>query len=470
MKLSVIHVRSLVRLYRANIRSTLQLSYPIVIAQIGIVMMGVTDSLMVGGLGASPLAASGIANSIFFFVVVVGIGTLALISPLVAAAKSQKDYIRCSLLLSNGLLIALLITLMTIQILTLANNHFYIFQQKEEVAQLAIDYLYIIAYSSFPMFIFIASKNFTDGLSITKPAMYVTFICFFLNIFFNWILIYGNLGMPALGLNGAGIATFCSRLLMAIGMLLIIFSSTKIRSYIPNFHIFRFDLPVFVKILRLGIPAGAQYLFEGGAFTGAAIMIGWLGRDQLAAHQIAISLASITYMIALGFSSAGSIKVGDALGKVSRPLIIRYGTSALLLSVGVMTFSCIIFITLNNFLVSLYIDTPAVTTYAVSLLIIAGFFQLSDGIQCTMLGVLRGLEDVNIPTYITLFAYWIVGIPLGYYLGFHTYLNVQGIWIGLSVGLTVSAVLLTLRFYLLAFRRDFRPTAPEEATDILEVR
>jgi MATE family multidrug resistance protein len=204
--------------------------------------------------------------------------------------------------------------------------------------------------------------------------------------------------------------------------------------------------------LRLGVPGGCQLFFEGGAFSGAAVIAGWLGTVALASHQIAINLATVTYMVAAGISSAGAIRVGQAVGIGSQTKVVRAGTVALVLSVAFMSIACFIFLTFNHFLVQLYIQDEAVVSLGATLVIIGGFFQLSDGIQVVGLGILRGIEDVNVPTIIALFAYWVIGLPLGYLLGFTFNMNVQGIWLGLLAGLTVSAVLLTIRFYTLSYK------------------
>jgi multidrug resistance protein, MATE family len=213
--------------------------------------------------------------------------------------------------------------------------------------------------------------------------------------------------------------------------------------------------PLVKKLFRLGLPGGFQFFFEVAAFSGAAVIIGWLGKYPLAAHQVAINLASVTYMMASGFSAAGAIRVGEAVGMGSRQRVLQAGTVALAMSGGFMALCCLIFLSINQELVALYINDPRVASIASSLVIIAGFFQLSDGIQVVGLGILRGIADVNIPTVITLFAYWIIGLPVGYLLGFSLGMNVQGIWIGLLIGLTVSAILLTVRFYRLSTSLSF---------------
>ncbi|NJO02445.1 MAG: MATE family efflux transporter [Bacteroidia bacterium] len=255
---------------------------------------------MAGGIGAEALAASGLANNIFFVVAVIGFGVLSIVAPLVAAAKGQQDEQRCSRLLSNAGQIALGLSILIMGVLLLIAANFYLFEQDPEVERLSIIYLSIIALSSVPMLLFLAYKNFADGLSITQPAMHVTFVCVLLNVLFNWLLIYGKLGFPALGLTGAGIATLLSRVCMAVGIIAYVFNSQKICRYLPDFSFFRYNRDIFLKILRLGLPAGFQSVFEVGAFAGASVIVGWLGTNQLAAHQIALNLSTVTYMVATG--------------------------------------------------------------------------------------------------------------------------------------------------------------------------
>jgi MATE family multidrug resistance protein len=440
------------RLYRPDISATLKISLPIIIAQLGTVLMGVADNIQVGKLGAAPIAAAGIANSVFFLIAIIGLGTLSVIAPQVAAAYGKEDKRECSYLLRTGIRLGLYFGLGLGVVILLLSLNFHLFKQTPEVEDLAVPYLQIIGVSVIPMLFFLAIKQFSDGLSYTKVAMVITIIGLLLNVFFNWVFIFGKLGMPAWGLNGAGVSTLLVRIFMAISMVLYIFRATAFKSFIvPPLHSYSY-MPLMRKILKLGLPGGFQLFFEVGAFSGAAIIAGWLGTVPLAAHQIAINLASITYMVAAGIAAAGGIRVGQAFGIGSQPKIVRAGTVSLTLAIVFMTFTCILFLTLNYFLVRLYIQDIEVIGIAASLVIIGGFFQLSDGIQVVSLGILRGIEDVNIPTVIALIAYWVIGLPIGYVLAFTFNMNVQGIWIGLLAGLTVSAVLLTSRFYKLSSR------------------
>lgn len=320
------------------------------------------------------------------------------------------------------------------------------FDQPPEVQILAKSYMRIIGFSTLPLMVFQTYKQFIEGFSIMKPAMIIAILANLINAFVNWILIFGELGFPRLELNGAGWATFASRLFMAICIMIYVMKSKLFRQYDVSFHFKNFNRHIIKKILSLGLPSGFQYFFEIGAFSFAVVMVGWLGTKQLAAHQIAINLASISFMAVLGISVAGSIRVGNAVGMKDISETRRAGFTASLLGAFVMFISGVIFILFRNHLPTLYVQDDQVINYASSLLIIAALFQLSDGTQAVGIGILRGLTDVKIPTAITFIAYWIVGLPIGYLLGFTFDLGVQGVWIGLLLGLTTSAILLTLRF------------------------
>lgn len=441
---------SILRLYRQEMRISVKLSYPIVIAQIGTVLMNVAANMMVGKLGAGAIASVGIGNSIYILVAVVGMGTMAVLSPQVATARGRNDIEECRGLLQTAIRLSIGIGIILALVLLFLASVFHIFRQEPEVTTLAGKYLTITALSTIPMMIFIGLKSYTDGLSYTRVAMVITLTGLVLDVFLNWTLIYGNLGMPALGVTGAGIAILITRTYMAAAMFLYLRNS-------PAFSVYRQTFtgsirPLTGRVLRLGLPGGFQYFFEVGAFSGSAVMAGWIGTAELAAHEIAISLAALAYMVASGNAAAGSIRVGEAVGVGSRAAIIRTGTVAILISVAFMLVTCLLFVTANVQLVGLYINDTKVLPIATSLLIIAGIFQISDGVQVASLGILRALSDVNIPTVVTLFAYWVIGIPLGYWLTFSLGYGVEGIWYGLLAGLTASAALLTARFYILSRR------------------
>ena len=431
---------------KKHIVSTFQLAYPVIIGQLGIIMMGVVDSLMVGKLGAAPLAASSLGGSSAFIVLIIGIGVTYAVTPLVAIAVGAGKFEDCGIYFRQSLLVNSILSIIIVVIIYFAADLIQYFDQPQEVQNQAADYMRIIGFSSIPLLLYQSYKQFIEGLSVMRPAMIITLIANLVNVFANWLLIYGNLGFPALGLNGAGWATFASRSFMALALMGFVMNNKFFKKYDVSFHFKSINWPVIKKILSLGLPSGIQYFFEVGAFAFAVVMVGWLGTAQLAAHQIAINLASISFMAVLGISVAGSIRVGNAVGMKDIAETRRAGFTASLLGASIMFGAGVIFILLRNFLPTLYVNDEVVISYASSLLVIAALFQISDGTQAVGIGILRGLTDVKIPTVITFIAYWIVGLPVGYLLGFTFKLGVQGVWIGLLLGLTTSAILLTLRF------------------------
>jgi len=433
---------------KKHIVSTINLAYPVIIGQLGIVMMGVVDSLMVGKLGPAPLAAASLGNGMTFLILIIGIGLSLAVTPLVAIAVGAKRFEDCGIYFRQSLLVNSVFSVLISLVIILGADLIKYFDQPQEVQIQAVSYMRILGLSSLPLLLFQTYKQFIEGLSVMRPAMIITLIANLVNAFVNWIFIFGNLGFPALGLDGAGWATFASRVFMATALLIYVMNNKSFKKYDVSFHFRSINVPVIKKILSLGLPSGVQYFFEIGAFSFAVVMVGWLGTNQLAAHQIAISLASISFMAVLGISVAGSIRVGNAVGMKDISETRKAGFTALLLGSSVMLISGLIFILFRNFLPTLYVNDEVVISYASSLLIIAAMFQISDGIQAVGIGILRGLTDVKIPTAITFIAYWIVGLPIGYLLGFIFGLGVQGVWIGLLLGLTTSAVLLTIRFHI----------------------
>jgi len=429
-----------------HIKNTLRLSYPVIIGQLGFIMMGVVDSLMVGNIGATPLAAASLANSLFLVILVIGIGISYAITPLVAIAVGANKFSDCGVIFRQALIVDMVFGILLMLFVFVCSGFLIYLNQPPEVVKLATSYLNILGFSILPVMLFQTYKQFIEGLSIMRPAMVLTILANFINAFVNWVLIYGNLGFPAMGLDGAGWATFSSRLFMGIGLMWFVMSSSQFSQYDVTFHFRKINVKVIKKLLGLGLPSAFQYIFEVGAFSFAAIMIGWLGTKQLAAHQIAINLASISFMCALGVSAAGSIRVGNAVGKQDVKEIRRAGFSAILVGQGMMASFGIIFIIFQKFLPTLYIDDQTVISLASSLLKIASIFQIADGTQAVGIGILRGLTDVKGPTVITFIAYWILGLPIGYVLGFMFDMSVQGVWVGLLIGLTASATMLTLRF------------------------
>ncbi len=431
---------------KAEISKTFKLAYPVIIGQLGVIMMGVVDSIMVGKLGSLPLAAASLGNSLIFLILIIGIGSSVVVSPIVAILVGGKRFSECGIYFRQSLLVNIVLSLIMAGIILIGINYIQYLNQPKEVIELAIIYMTIVGFSAIPLMLFQTYKQFIEGLSIMKPAMIIAILANIINAFVNWILIFGELGFPKLGLAGAAWATFLSRVFMAVVIMIYVMRNQKFKQYDVTFHFRGINIPVIKKLLSLGLPSGFQYFFEVGAFTFAVIMIGWIGANELAAHQIAINLASITFMAVLGISQAASIRVGNAMGEQNIPNVRKAGFTAIALGAAIMSLAGITFILLHNYLPTLYINDEAVISIASRLILIAALFQLSDGTQAVGIGVLRGLTDVKGPTIITFIAYWVISLPIAYVLAFYFNLGVDGVWIGLLIGLTVSAILLTARF------------------------
>ena len=442
---------------REHIRRLFVIAYPVMLSHLGHIAVGVADSMMVGQLGAVPLAAVSLANSIFVLALMFGIGISYGLTPLVASADGKGQTERIARLLKHSLLINIIFGLALFGVVVLTIPFLYKLDQPPEVVRLATPYLWVVGASMLPFMFFQGYKQLIEGLGHTRQAMVITLIANFVNVGLNYVLIFGKLGFPQMGLVGAGWATLISRIFMALFMTVFFYKSALFRAYQKTTK--GFKKKISRKLLSLGVPMGFQYIFEVGAFSGAAIMIGWIGANALAAHQIAINLASISYMVASGFAAAATVRVGNQLGQGYISAMRSAGFISFGLVMIMMLGFAICFMAGQHFFPSLYVRNEEVIEIAASLLVIAAFFQLSDGIQVVGLGTLRALEDVKIPTLITLIAYWVIGLPGGYILAFHFNLGVKGIWWSLFAGLTTAAILLSFRFWKLSKRLLERNTS-----------
>ncbi len=432
--------------YSIHFKKNFNLAYPVMLSQLGHVLVGVADNIMVGRLGTVPLAASSLANAVFFLLLTFGIGVSYAITPLVAAADGANNQPTISQVLKHGLLINMVTGVFLFGIVLVGGDALHYMGQPEDVVALAIPYLAVITFSIIPFMFFQTFRQFAEGLSMTKQAMYITVSANVINVVLNYIFIYGKLGVPAMGLLGAGWATLISRIMMGLMMFAFIYYHKKFKQYRAGFILKNYSMAFVRKMLAIGIPAAFQFAFEVSAFAGAAIMIGWFGASSLAAHQVAINLVSISYMMASGLSAAATIRVGNQLGRKDI-VTLRRAAYTIFIMVSVFMLICgFVFYFGRYYFPSWYIDDPQVINLAASLIIIAAFFQLSDGVQVVSLGALRGLKDVKLPTVITFLAYWVLGLPIGYWLGFQQGYGAVGIWIGLLIGLTVAAVMLSFRF------------------------
>ncbi|MCI4670989.1 MAG: MATE family efflux transporter [Bacteroidia bacterium] len=437
--------------YSEHFIATLQLSIPVIIGQVGQYLMGFIDNLMIGQISYVHLSAGSLANIFYFVLTILGLGITFAISPLVAEANGAGDKKKAGEYLVQGVWVAFFSSIILGLAVYFAADLMKFMDQPEEDVALALPYTKILSYSVFPMLLFLVAKQWTDGLSLTLPAMIITLIGLVFNTFINWLLIFGNWGFPRLELDGAGYGTLASRSLMAILMVVYIIYNKRFKDFSLREGWLSLKSKPIGRILYLGVPSGFQYFFEVAAFGGSTLMIGLLdnGSAYRAAHQIAIQMAAMAYMVVLGFSAGASIRVGNALGRKDYANVRYAGLTGIYLAAGFMVLAAVLFVLGQHAFPRIFTDDPFVLDVASKLMLIAGAFALFDGIQGVGVGILRGIQDVMIPTVITFIAYWIINLPIGYFLGFNMGLGVYGIWYGFVISLFLTAVFLTWRFWQL---------------------
>ena len=426
---------------------------------LGHMFVSFADNVMVGQLGAAELAAVSLGNSFFFIAMSLGIGFASAITPIVAEADSAKNPVGVKNALKHGLILCGLLSGILYSLMLLAKPVMRNMDQPLEVVDLAIPYLDIIAISIIPLVIFEALKRFSDGLSNTKHPMYATIVANIINVVINYLLIFGSFGFPKLGIIGAGIGTLISRVIMVIFLWIIFTKNKRFKLYVTEIKFKITNIKIFKKISDIGLPSAFQMLFEVGIFTAAIWMSGVLGKNYQAANQIAFNLSAMTFMVGIGLGVAATIRVGNQKGLFDFVALRKIAFSIFLLTVLIEIIFALMFFILKDWLPTLYLDTENISKtiengevilIASKLLLIVALFQIFDGLQVVILGALRGLQDVKIPTLITFIAYWLIGFPICFYLGLYTPLKSIGIWIGLLISLAVSSILLYLRFNYLS--------------------
>lgn len=439
--------------YKQDFRANLQLAAPIMAGQVGQITVNIADNVMVGKLGAAELAAVSLANAVFIALMVVGMGISFALPPLIAEAHSQNKHSQISRYFKHSLFINICYAFLVIGIIEMIIPTMGHWQQDPEVVKHAIPYLRISAFSMIPFMIFQSFRCYSDGHSETLPPMFAMILANFINIGLNYILIYGNFGAPALGVSGAALGTLIARVCMLIFIIVVLMRWKQMWQDIQQINFKQYQLKIFQKLLKLGIPTSLQGFFEVTAFGAAAVMAGKISKETQAAHQIAINLASISFLICSGLAMAATIRVGNQLGHKNLQKLRKAGFSAILQVVFFMFCTSVLYISFRYFLPGLYINNQEVISIAAGLLILASIFQIPDGVQVASAGALRGLQDVNIPTLITFVAYWIIALPISYWLAFVKQLGASGIWIGLTIGLSITAVFMTLRFHKYSIKK-----------------
>jgi len=441
--------------YTKEFNYNLKLAWPVILGMLGHTFVQLADNIMVGQLGTAELAAVSLGNSFVFIAMSLGIGFSTAITPLVAEADSAGKKGDAKSSLKHGLVLCTLLGLSLFGIIMLCKPLMYFMDQPPEVVELAQPYIDLVALSLVPLVIFQAFKQFSEGLSQTKYPMWATIVANIINIILNYLLIFGSFGFPKMGIVGAAIGTLAARIIMVFFIWILLKNKSKFHDYVTGFNFKKIEKKVMKKIVSLGFPSALQMFFEVGIFTAAIWLSGVLGKNPQAANQIALNLASMTFMVGMGLSVAAMVRVGNQKGLGNFKELRRIAFSIFLLTLLLEIIFAILFLLGRHWFPSLYLDesnisqisdNTEVIALTAQLLLVAAVFQISDGIQVVVLGALRGLQDVKIPTWITFVAYWLIGFPTCYYLALHTELKSTGIWIGLLAGLTASAIMLYIRF------------------------
>ncbi len=436
---------------RRELRSLIHLALPIVAVQVGLMFMGVVDTLMVGRVSAAALAAVALGNLYFFFIAIFGMGTLFGLDAIVSQAVGAGDDRAIARAMQRGLLVALVLALASLVPLLLVEPVITLLRQPADVIPLAAGYVHAATPGILAFFAFVVLRQTLQAMDRVRPIVVAIVVANLVNAALNWLLVFGHWGFPALGPIGTGWASTISRWTMLA--LLATITLPRLRPYLrPAGRVVLQPRPLW-RMLRLGAPIGAQFQLEMGAFAAVALIMGWLGTAQMAGHQVAINLASLTFMVPVGIAQAGAVRVGQAVGR-GDPAGARVAVkSALLSGTAFMSFTGVLFLTLPGPLTALYTDEPEVVAVAVTLIPIAGVFQVFDGLQAVAAGVLRGIGDTTAPFIANLLAFWAVGIPLGLWLGFRTDAGPVGLWWGLVAGLGLVALFLVGRVRV-RMRRD----------------
>jgi len=439
---------------RADLIALMRLARPIVLTQVGIMLMGLVDTVMVGHVSASALAAVALANLYVFGISVFGIGVLLALDPIVAQALGARDDLAVARGLQRGLLLAGLLTLPTSLALLLVEPLMQLARQPIEVIPLVIGYVYRVIPAVFPFYAFVVLRQTLQAHHRMAPIVLTIIVTNVLNAILNYAWIFGHFGFPALGVLGSAWATLVSRWLMAL--LLLAWGWRYLHPYLREFAPRVFNIDALARMVKLGGPIGGQMLLEWGAFGLVGLLMGWLGVLQMAAHQVALSLASLSFMVPMGIGSAAAVLVGHAVGREDASGVRSASLAALVVATGFMSTMALLFLTVPAMLAGLYTNSAEVIQLASLLLPIAGLFQIFDGLQVVSMGLLRGLGDTRVPMLVSIIGFWCVGIPVSLGLAFGLSLGAVGLWWGFVAGLAMIAVILLARLKHLQGRRMIR--------------
>lgn len=438
-------------------RNTIHLALPVIFGELAQMLLHIIDTAMVGAVSYKHLAAAALVMNTINIPFVLGIGITISVSQMVSLAHGKKDGQLVSHYFFNGLLLCSFSAVLISLSLVFGRGILYHLKQDPDVVELALPFMRLMGLSLLPMLLFMTLKQFTDGLEYTRTAMILSIAALPLNVFLNWLLIYGNWNFPRLELIGTGYATLITRTLIFVALGVIILYHKTFQRYVAvRKKQWRLKWATIKELLHIGIPSSMQISMEAGAFAVSGIMIGAISATSQAAHQIALSCAAFTFMVSMGLSQAGSIRTSNALGTKNWNKISMIGKSTLLTALCYGIFCALLFSIMRYRLPLLFNDNTEVVHLAAVLLLFAALFQIPDTIQAISAGLLRGIKDVKMPTVFIAIAYWVIGLPLGYLLAFPYGLGAIGIWLGFIAGLTFAALLLLLRFLNMSRKHNKR--------------
>ncbi len=434
--------------YKKQYKANLKLALPIILAQLGQVVVQLVDNIMVGNYGGEnplPLAAASFGGSVFFMLFVAGTGITMGITPLIGELFSQKNRIQSAKYLQSGILfftiLGFVVTLIQLAFIPVMS----FMGQPEEVVVMSIPYYKMLAYSMAPVMLFYVFKQFLEGVGNTKAVMYVIVTCNLANVLFNWIFINGRLGFAEMGAEGAGLGTLLSRIMMPIFIIGYFYFQKNYKQYLDGFSIRAFSWSDVKSLLRVGIPISSQMFLEVSAFAGTSIIMGWLGTAAISANQITMSIGNSAFMIVMSIGAAATIQVSHSFGVKDIVQLKKSAIASYHLTMMWNVITATIFIAFRNYIPMLFTSNQEVIDIASTLMIFVALFQLSDGIQNISVGILRGIQDVKIIMPIAFVSYIVLNLPIGYLFGFTLGMGPKGMILGFTFGLTMAAVLMLIR-------------------------
>ncbi|MFA8433433.1 MAG: MATE family efflux transporter [Marinifilaceae bacterium] len=427
-------------------RPIAKLGFPVVLAQLGQITVGLIDNMMIGHVGTQELAAASFANTIFWLVIVFGTGFSYALTPLVAEARGDFQMKKVGAWFRNGMAAMIVMGILLSALLVVLSLFMDYMGQPKEIIGASREYLWILTASVLPMMIFMGYKQFGEGVANTKVAMNIMLIANLVNVVANYILINGKLGLPVMGLNGAGYGTLIARGFMAVAFVFVFQRGATFKAYRELMQSSVFRLKDFFRVWQLGVPIGAQLVMEASAFMLSTIMMGWISVEGLAAHQIALSISTVSFMIYQGIAASTTIRVSSLLGEKRILEMKNSGWAAVHLILGTVVIMCTLFVSLRHILPTWFTEEPKVIQLTAQFLIVMVIYQFFDALQIVFGSILRGLADVNIPTVLTFVAYFVVSLPTGYLCAFTFNMGEIGIWWGLPAGLGTASFLFMMRF------------------------